>query len=50
MDLRFKPDLKPGNKRFLPDALKNEANRKSKAIMRTPLVLCMTGVLELDLT
>ncbi len=25
MDLRFRPDLKPGNKRFLLGALKNQA-------------------------
>ncbi len=30
MDLRFRPDLKPVNKRFLPGALKNQAKSKSK--------------------
>ncbi len=30
MDLRFRPDLKPGNKRFLLGALKNQAKSKKK--------------------
>ena len=36
MDLRFRRDQKPGNKRFLPGALKNQAKSKSKKRM------CMT--------
>ncbi len=28
MELRFRPDLKPGNKRFLLGALKNQAKSK----------------------
>ncbi len=32
MDLRFRPDLKPGIDRFLPGALKNQAKSKIKTI------------------
>ncbi len=32
MDLRFRPDLKPGNNRFLLGALKNQAKSKKKGI------------------
>ncbi len=36
MDLRFRPDLEPGNKRFLPGALKNQAKSKSKSWLSNP--------------